>query len=229
MDLEQFAVGTNAHPPMRLGQRHSATRFLPDPGNTVVCHLERDTAGGEAVLAARARIKALPGAENLLFTPEESLHMTVFEGVLDARRRADAWPDFAARGASVEAVTAQMMERLQGFEGAGAFSVRVKAVRPGGLELVGATQADVDALLAWREALSVAFGYRQAEHDAYKHHLTFGYAVSWLPDDLVPEWREALAQIEADLVAAAPVIPLRAPAFCTFADMTWFEEVLGLG
>lgn len=228
MDLEQFAVGAHTAPPMRLGQRHDAERFLPDPGNTVVCHLDMDTDGAAAVLRARARIKALPGAEHVLFTPENSLHMTVFEGVLDVRRTPDAWPSFMEADASVDAVTDAMRGRLAGLEGP-EFAVRVKALRPGGLELVGATDADVAALFAWREALSGAFCYRQGAHDAYKHHLTFGYAVSWLPDALVPAWRAALAEIEAELVAAAPVIPLRAPAFCEFADMTWFEELVRLG
>ncbi|GAB5448613.1 DUF1868 domain-containing protein [Gymnodinialimonas sp.] len=227
MDLEQFAASAQAAPPMRLGQRHDAERFLPDPGNTVVCHLELDTPGGRAVVRARERIMGLPGAEHLLFTPVESLHMTVFEGVLDARRTADAWPAFMARDASVAAVTAEMRERLAGFDAPGAFEVRVKAVRPGGLELCGATRADAAALLAWREALSGVFGYCQAAHDAYKHHLTFAYPISWLPDALVPLWREALAEIEAELGTEA--LPLRAPAFCEFADMTWFEELVGLG
>lgn len=227
MDLEQFAAAANAGPPMRLGQRYDAVRFLPDPGNTVVCHLELDTPGGAAVLRARERIMALLGAERLLFTPVESLHMTVFEGVLDVRRTGDAWPLFMDAEASVDEVTAEMRQRLAGFEGPG-FEVRVRAVRPGGLELCGATEADAAALVVWREALSAAFGYRQAEHDAYKHHLTFGYPVSWLPDALVPAWRQALAETFAELVAAAPVVPLRAPAFCEFKDMTWFEELVAL-
>lgn len=228
MDLEQFSDGANAGLPMRLGQRYDAERFLPDPGNTVLCHLDRDTPGGAAVLRARARIQALPGASRLLFTPVQSLHMTVFEGVLHGRRQADAWPAFMAHDASVEAVTAEMRRRLAGFKGPG-FDLRVVAVRPGGLELSGATDADVEALLAWRAALSEAFGYRQRGHDAYKHHLTFAYPLRWLPDALMPAWREALAQIEAELVATAPVLPLRPPAFCEFADMTWFEELVPLG
>ena len=35
-------------------------------------------------------------------------------------------------------------------------------------------------------------------------------------------------EIEADIVRRAPVLELRAPAFCSFADMNWFEELLVL-
>ncbi|CAN0469409.1 unnamed protein product, partial [Hapterophycus canaliculatus] len=166
--------------------------------------------------------------ERLLFTPEDSLHMTVFEGVLDVRRTKDAWPDFMARGASVAEVTEAMRGRLARFDAPGAFDVRVAAARVGGLELRGATERDETKLLAWREVLSKAFGYRQNQHDAYRHHMTFAYPIDWLPDDLLPIWQTALAEIEAELVAEAPVLPLRAPAFCEFADMTWFEELIVL-
>lgn len=229
MDLTAWAQSANAQPPQRLGQRYDRERFLPDPGNTVVCHLELDAPAGAAVLRARKRMMGLPAAERLLFTPEDSLHMTVFEGVLDARRAADAWPAFMDAGASVDEVTEAMVERLQGFEAPAAFAVAVEQVRLGGLELRAAAGADAATLLAWREALSGAFGYRQAEHDSYRHHLTFAYMVDWLPDEVVPVWEAALADIQAELVAAAAVVPLRTPAFCEFADMTWFEELVVLG
>lgn len=227
--VKDFAERENAAPPRRLGQRYDADRFLPDPGNTVVCHLDLEAEGGRAVAAARAAMMALPGADRFLFTPQESLHMTVFEGVLDNRRTAGAWPDWMERDAPVEDVTEAMLARLAGYEGPGGFAVRVAAVRPGGLVLRGATDADEAVMRAWREALAKMFGYRQAEHDAYAFHMTFAYPVAWLSDDLVEVWEKSLARIGAELVAAAPVLPLRAPAFCRFADMTRFEELVGLG
>lgn len=228
MSLRDFMAGANGAPPARLGQRYDAEGFLPDPGNTVVCALDLDTRGGAAVVRARERIMGLPGAERLLFTPVESLHMTVFEGVLDGRRQRDAWPDFCAMEAPVAEVTAQMVERFQGFEAPARFEVAVQGVGPTGLALCGAAGRDAAALVAWRDALSGAFGYRQREHDAYRHHMTFAYPVDWLPDAVLPAWEAGLAQIMSDLVAEGAVLPLRPPAFCTFEDMTWFEEVVRL-
>ena len=79
-ELAPFAAKNHEHPPSRLDQRYSATRFLPEAGNTVVCHLDFDAAAHSAVLDARARMQALPGAECFIYTPADSLHMTVFEG-----------------------------------------------------------------------------------------------------------------------------------------------------
>ncbi|MBF9043426.1 DUF1868 domain-containing protein [Rhodobacterales bacterium HKCCE4037] len=226
--MEAFAERAHKGPPPRLGQRYETGRFLPDPGNTVVCHLDRAAPGAGAVLAAREAMQDLPGADRFLFTPVESLHMTVFEGVLDNRRVADAWPAWMDRDASVGAVTEEMRTRLDGFEGPGRFDVRVVSVRPTGLVLEGATEADEAMMRSWREALSSAFGYRQAEHDGYAFHMTFAYPVAWLSDDLLPIWEEGLARIEAELKRAAPVLPLHPPAFCRFADMTHFEELVPL-
>lgn len=225
-DLMAFAASRHAEPPQRLGQRYDATRFLPDPGNTVVCHLDFGEPAHSEVLRARARMMALPGAEDvLLFTPEESLHMTVFEGVLDNRRRRDAWPDWITLDAPVDAVTQGLTERFRDFQGESPFAVRASALQLTGLALSGATAADNEALKAWREALTGPFGYRQAEHNTYRHHMTFAYPIKWLPDDLLPIWDAEMRAIYADLTQAAAVIPLRSPAFCRFADMTHFEKL----
>ena len=224
-EIARFAAGQNAKPPSRLGQRYSATRFLPEGGNTVVCHLDQSVPSHRAILEARERMQALPGAENFLYTPAASLHMTVFEGVIETRRTADAWPADIDRDAPVATVTEALMKRLEPFSAPPAFAVRVKDVLPTGLLLTGATTEDDRIMRDWREALTTPFGYRHSDHDAYRFHMTFAYPTGWIPDDLVPVWIEELNAIRKDLSQAAPVIPLKAPAFCRFADMEAFEEL----
>ncbi|MDU8944430.1 DUF1868 domain-containing protein [Ovoidimarina sediminis] len=226
--IAAFAEAGKSAPPARLGQRYSAAEFLPEHGNTVVCHLDLGAPGHEAVLEARARMRALPEAERFLFTPVESLHMTVFEGVIETRRTADAWPGALDRNAPVDEVTAWHLARLQNFDAPEPFEVRVAGVRPTGLVLTGATPADEERMRTWREALTGPFGYRHADHDAYTFHMTFAYPVAWLPDAVLPDWEAAYREI-LDALQAIPALPLRPPAFCRFADMTYFEELLVLG
>lgn len=226
--IAAFVERNNPAPPARLGQRYSATAFLPEHGNTVVCHLDLEAPGHEAVLAARARMLALPEAERFLFTPPESLHMTVFEGVIETRRTPDAWPAAIDRAAPVDEVTAWHLDRLAGFEPPGPFTVRVAGLRPTGLVLTGATEADQKRMRDWREALTGPFGYRHADHDAYSFHMTFAYPTGWLPEAVLPEWETAFRETLADL-QALPALPLKPPAFCRFADMTFFEELSVLG
>ncbi len=224
----KVAKRNNPNEPARLGQRYSHTAFLPEAGNTVICHLDTDHPGHRAILHARSRIQALPGAERFLFTPASSLHMTVFEGAIETRRTADAWPSGLDRQADMGDVTTHVIDRLSNFAPPPAFSVRVEKVVPTGLALKGATVRDEKILRAWRDALTKPFGYRHKTHDTYEFHMTFGYCIDWLSDDEVPIWESALKSIHADLVKEAPVVPLKTPAFSRFADMTRFEELLVL-
>jgi hypothetical protein len=224
-ELDRYAAHSRKKPPDRLGQRLDAKRFLPESGNTVVCHLDVDNPAHQAVLDARARMQALPEADRFLYTPVESLHMTLFEGVIETRRSADAWPKGVDLQASVASVTDMLLDRLTSFAPLPKFAVRVDSLRPTGLILKGATPEDEARMTAWREALTRPFGYRQAQHDAYRFHMTFCYPIAWLSDAALPVWQAELPAILADLQAAAPIIPLRPAAFCQFNDMTWFEEL----
>ncbi len=228
-DLTPFAARSHAGRPSRFGLRYDETRFLPEAGNTVVCHLDTGDPAHEAVLGARELMMALPGAEGLLFTPVESLHMTLFEGVIETRRGPDAWPADMDREGPVADVTEAMVARLAEFAAPPPFAVRLAGLRPVGLSLRGATTGEAASMTAWREALAEAFGYRHAEHDAYQFHMTFAYVIDWLPDDALPVWEHAVQEIFDELAEAAPVIPLTRPAFCRFADMTRFEQLVVLG
>ncbi len=227
--LLPFAASSHAEPPARLGQRYSATQFLPEAGNTVVCHLDVTDPAHGAVIEARARMRALPEADRFLATPVQSLHMTVFEGIIETRRAQDAWPRDLDRAASVDSVTQALMARFADFRAPPAFSVRVADLRPTGFVLQGATPEDVACMTAWRAALTAPFGFRNRNHDDYGFHMTIAYPVAWLSDEVLPVWEAEFRSILEFLAEAAPVIPLRPPAFCQFADMTHFEELVVLG
>lgn len=228
--LDRFRRVRHAGPPPHLGSRYDAEgRFLPEHGNTVVCHLVEGSASEAAVIGARSRIMALAPAGKLAFTPPGSLHMTLFEGVLETRRTPSAWPQGMPFDTAIDALTAHFLRRLEGFEGHGAFKVAVIGMTPTGLKLAGASAQDVAVMRAWRDALTVPFGYRQPQHDDYSFHKTFAYMIDWLAEDEVPVWEAALAAELLTLQRDVPVLELRPPAFCRFADMTHFEELLVLG
>ena len=224
--LQPKTTNTLHHDLTNATARHVFYRKL---GNTVVCHLDFDAAAHSAVLDARARMQALPGAECFIYTPADSLHMTVFEGAIETRRTPDAWPAGMDRDAPIEDITKTLAARLADFPPPPRFSVRLVGLRPTGFILKGATHEDEVAMHAWREALTGPFGYRHDNHDAYHFHMTFAYPIDWLPDAVLPIWETEFRSILADLSASAPVIPLTPPAFCEFADMTHFEKLVVLG
>ncbi|WP_254443378.1 DUF1868 domain-containing protein [Ruegeria arenilitoris] len=148
IEVAPFAASRNSGTPRRIGQRYNAEKFLPEAGNTVVCHLDFNAPAHKAVLEARKRMMALPEAGRFLFTPAESLHMTVFEGVTETRRTPDTWPRDLDRDASVDSVTEAMINRLADFSAPSSFAVRVSGCGPTGLALKGATDEDEVKMLA---------------------------------------------------------------------------------
>ncbi|MDQ7250596.1 DUF1868 domain-containing protein [Dongia sedimenti] len=214
-------------PPPRLGIRYDAAgNFLFEPGNTIVCHLARRSASEAAVLQVRERFLALPGADCLAFTPAASLHMTLFQGVVDTRRKHPYWPADIPLHLGIDEMTRRMMTRLDGFDGSGPFSVKVTEVTPTGLAVEGVTKEDANVMRAWRDKLAHTFGYRHPDHDRYSFHITFAYVIRGIPDAVAAQWQRALEESLELLQREAPVIALKEPAFCRFRDMKQFEELM---
>ncbi|MDX8522939.1 DUF1868 domain-containing protein [Mesorhizobium sp. MSK_1335] len=227
--LAGYFEGTNPTPPTHLGTRYDASgNFLLEPGNTVVCHLVEGTPSYDAVIGVRQRMLAMPDADRLAFTPISSLHMTLFQGIIEYRRRLPYWPSDVPLDTGIDDMTRLYVERLQGFEEHGPFKVKTVEVLPTGLTVAGATEEDRRILKAWRDALSAPFGYRHPDHDTYVFHITFAYQVRRLADARAAAWRELFDDCLSFLEREAPVIELRPPAFCSFKDMKHFEELLVL-
>ncbi|MGX9143298.1 DUF1868 domain-containing protein [Mesorhizobium sp. 128a] len=228
--LAGYFEGTNPKPPVHLGTRYDTSgNFLPEPGNTVVSHLVNGSPSEAVVIEVRERMLAMPDADRLAFTPISSLHMTLFQGIIEYRRRLPYWPQDVPLDTSIDDMTSLYLERLKGFEGLAPFNIKVIEVVPTGLTVAGATDDDVRAMSAWRDALSVPFGYRHPDHDSYAFHITFAYQIRRLADDRAAAWQDLFADCLARFSRQAPVIELKAPAFCSFRDMKHFEELLVLG
>lgn len=225
-----FFAGSNPAPPTHLGTRYDTSgNFLTEPGNTVVCHLVEGSPSQAAIMDVRVRMLAMPDADRLAFTPISSLHMTLFQGIIEHRRRLPYWPSDVPLDTGIDDMTRLYLERLQGFRGCGPFEVKVVEVVPTGLTVAGASEEDRRSLKAWRDALSGPFGYRHPDHDTYVFHITFAYQIRRLADERASAWRDMFDDCLSFLEREAPVIELRPAAFCGFKDMKHFEELLVLG
>ena len=205
--LHRFSRTLDPTPLPHMGRRYTAEGvFLPEPGNTIVCHLERGTLSAQAVLDARTRMQSLPEAEKLAFTAESSLHMTLFQGIIEYRRRLPFWPEDVALDTPIEEMTELYLKRLEDFEAPGPFKVEVTGATPNGLDVQGLTQADRTMMKRWRDRLADVFGYRHPDHNGYGFHITFAYVTERFSDEAMLSWNRGLVEIIEDLREAAPVI-----------------------
>ena len=226
--LADYAAADQRDAPRHLGSRYNeAGLFLPDPGNTVVCHVASGSTTETALLQARDHIMSMAG-DSLAFTAPSSLHMTLFQGILDRRRDYPFWPQGIPLDTAVEAVTSLFSDRLATFEPGPSFAVEAVAILPSGIIVDGITPADRHALAQWRDALADLLGYRDPDHDTYEFHITFAYPIRWLDAAELANWRKLLDELLVAIRLKAPILELRAPAFCRFDDMNRFEELVVL-
>ncbi len=225
--LFPYSKVRNPGVPSHFGSRYDASgRFLPERGNTVVCHLVEGSETQKALVDARARFLAMPEAAMLAFTPTTSLHMTLFQGVIETRRASGYWPPELPLDTPIDDMTAVLEQRLAGFHGSPAFRMRVAEALPTGLVLVGASETDRLTLKTWRDRLADLFGYRHPDHDDYEFHTTFAYVIERFDDEVLIHWQKMLAEVAEDIRQRAEVLALCPPAFCSFEDMNHFEELL---
>lgn len=228
--LRQYSRAANPNPPTHLGTRYdTAGTFLPEPGNTVVCHLEAGSPTEMVLIDARSRFLAMPEGGNLAFTPISSLHMTLFQGIIEGRRAIPYWPAEVPTDTPIAEMTRLMLERLASYAGGPPFKVEITDALPTGLKLEGATAADRQALRDWRDAFAAILGYRHPDHDDYVFHITFSYVIERFDDAALPAWQQMLDEVVRDIAHRAPVLDLRPPAFCAFEDMNHFEELRVFG
>ena len=224
--LRTFSRTEHPEPPLHLGTRYNAAgTFLPEPGNTVVCHVTDGSATQAALIDARARYLAMPEAADLAFTPISSLHMTLFQGIIEKRRKLPFWPADVPLDTPIPEMTEILGQRLKSFAGGPAFNVAVTEAAPTGLKMAGATEADQQAMREWRNRFAEVFGYRHPDHETYVFHITFSYVISRFDDAALPAWQQMLDEVVADISERAPILELNPPAFCTFEDMNHFAEL----
>ena len=229
IDLSPFSKRRHPEPPPHLGTRYDRSgSFLREPGNTVVSHVVDGSETQKVLVEARQRYLDMTEAAQLAFTPVSSLHMTIFQGVIEYRRKSGFWPPDLALDMPIDETTVRLRERLREFTGEPPFKVHVVEALPTGLTLDGITAADRKALRDWRDALADIFGYRHPDHDSYRFHITFAYVIQRFDDDALTSWQTMLEQVVADIRQRLDHVELRPPAFCSFEDMNHFEELVVL-
>ena len=200
------------------------------PGNTFLCHVDKESNTYPHVTWAQQQLKAMSCASHYAFLPEASMHMTVFEGLCDQFRHQEVWSSKLDEKVSLENATEQFMQWLDDAQATPNFEMMFDTVynsSNGGtlLRLKPANEETKQALAICRENLSKLTGIRHPTHDEYHFHITLSYKVIHLDDQQQQELEETCARIEQHMNSNFGTLTHNNVEFCHFDDMFEFKPI----
>lgn len=218
--------------PRWIGQKFTPEgSILPFPGNTVICHVARDSTLFHALSKMYDSLKKQPFGSLYTLLPPTSWHMTVFEGVSFKMRGPGLWPADISQDIPVEDCTKIVRGKLEMFdlEDNSPFRMRIEGFEPLldgiALKVVPADAEEEKRLRRLRDRVSDTLLVRHPGHDEYSFHISLSYMLRFLDGEqhrriwgFLEEWRQQLPQ----------TFELGAPEFCVFDDMFSFHRLFYL-
>lgn len=197
-------------------------KVLPWRGNTIICHVDRESAAHEALCDMQAALRGSDLAPYFTYLPSASFHMTVFQGISNGTD----WPDNLPQDATLDLATDIMAHRLSGVTGPREFEVTAHDLYCGfGVTISGANAAEEEKLRQTRRILRDATGIASHDFDAYGFHITLSYLLRWLSPNEAQEVVDLSQTIFARHCAALRQISLGPLEFCRFENMHHFAPV----
>ena len=220
---------------MTRGEQYQANignKFHPDgsvrafAGNTVISFIDHHAPIFELFCAVRQMLKESTAGKCFTFLPDDSIHMTVFEGVCDQWREAAVWTKLLADDVPLEAIDKLFEERFARAGKLGSVRMRAVGVKNGGgygIALEPAGPEDAARLKAYRDSLSELFGMRFPNHDAYRFHISICYGV-FPPDAAQEALLDRFEREAAEFIAANKMeFDVCEPSMTYFRNMFAFE------
>lgn len=197
------------------------------PGNTIICHVPRDSPTYCFLLQIRKELKQQPWAKKYSFLPPSSYHMTVFEGVCDQVRKAAVWPKSMPIDAPLEDVDRFLIDRWDKIQKPTGFEVKYGHMGIGGTIgiRVQPTSPEMNQKIRdFRNILADTMEIRTPAHDWYGFHISFAYLIEKLT--LSDQFRVAkyIFQVRKKHQQNFGKLQFNAPELCFFADMTNFTH-----
>ena len=217
MSISAYNIGTKFN-------ADGSVRFFP--GNTIISKIDHNAPVFEEFKKIRQMLADKPVARCVTMLPDDSIHMTVIEGVCDQVRREGYWTSLLPLDCPLSATDALFEARFAELAPLGPVTLRMSHVVCTGailLRMEPVTPEDAARLSAYRDAASAALGLRFPNHDRYRFHITLGYFTR----EPSPEQEQALGEFcaQADRYIAQHDILMQAeePQLTFFDSMFRFE------
>ena len=241
------ALDAQSAAPQRLGDgnpifagtpKDTSLKFTPEgvrrpfAGNTLICHLPQQSKVRDKIAALGDALHSSSFAHKLGLLPSDSYHMTVFPGANDQNRAEYGWPADIPIDAPMSECDRVVGERIAQFRMQERLPIRVKVdlektlgpQRVSSLRISPADDRENAKLRNLRDRMAEeVFRFRTPDHATYGFHVSLAYQMKLLSREEAGEHQAILKHHVPEIIAAAPVIELGIPEFCTFDDMFRFE------
>ena len=204
----------------------------PFAGNTIICHLPQQSKVRDEAAVLGDALRSSTFAHRLGILPSESYHMTVFSGPNDQDRTVYGWPADIPIDVSMSECNRIIGERIANFRMHEALPIRVRVDREGtlgpqrvsSLRISPADDNENAKLRTLRDRMAEeVFRFQAEDHATFGFHISLAYQMSRLTPEEERQHQAILERHVPAIIAAAPVVELGVPEFCTFEDMFRFE------
>ncbi|MBQ9301181.1 MAG: DUF1868 domain-containing protein [Clostridia bacterium] len=205
--------------------RQGNVRYFP--GNTVISFIQHDSPAFGLVREIRGILQESEAGDCFCYLPDDSIHMTVIQGVCDQHRKAQLWTKLLPLNAPLEQVDKLFEERFAQVQPLGNVRMRtagLKADETYGIYLQPETDLDAQRLLRYRDDVSAKLGVRFPDHDSYRYHISICYGVRTPTAEQNRTLDKFEKSINARLEAQPSTFDIAEPNLTYFRSMFRFEK-----
>lgn len=195
-------------------------------GNTVISFIDHTDPIFQLFCQVRAMLQSSCAGNCFTYLPDESIHMTVFEGVCNQWREAALWTNLLPVTSSLTDVDKLFEQQFRHAPALGNVFMRAVGIKTGGgygISLEPKTLEDGEKLAAYREVLSKLMGIRFPGHDTYQYHISICYGVK-MPNAVQEAALDAFEKDAAEFVVSQNIaFKVQEPHMTYFKNMFGFQ------
>ena len=169
MSISAYNIGTKFN-------ADGSVRFFP--GNTIISKIDHNAPVFEEFKKIRQMLADKPVARCVTMLPDDSIHMTVIEGVCHQWRKPELWTSLLPIDCKLSEVDDFFEEKFKTIKPLGEVHMRMAhmAGKSGILiRLEPETEADAAELKRYRDEVGAAMGLHFPNHDSYFFHISICY------------------------------------------------------
>lgn len=217
MGMSSYNIGTKFN-------ADGSVRFFP--GNTIISKIDHNAQVFEHFKHIRGLLAAKPVARCVTMLPDDSIHMTVIEGVCHQWRSPEAWTKYLPLDCKLSEVDDLLEERMKGVKPLGEVRMKMEqVVSKSGImiRLLPASDADLAELKRYRDEVSEATGLRLPNHDSYRFHISVCYYTKDPTAEEEQQLEDFFREADAYIAANDTTFTVQAPQLTFFDNMFCFN------